>query len=123
MLYLLLLTHDPAVTTAPVADDIIDDWSAYTDALASVGVLVGGAGLHGPETATTVRRSTPEALVTDGPFLESKEYLIGYYLIDVPDLDAALTWAVRAPNQRYGSVEVRPVMPGSLAPGPGAGSP
>lgn len=115
MHYLLLLTHDPAVTAAPDAGDIIDDWTAYTEALASVGVLVGGAGLRGPETATTVRRSTPDTLITDGPFLESKEYLIGYYLIDVPDLDAALAWAGRAPNQRYGSVEVRPVMPGSLA--------
>jgi hypothetical protein len=47
--------------------------------------------------------------VTDGPFAETREQLGGYYLIDVPDLDAALAWAKRHPFTRYGAIEVRPL--------------
>jgi len=54
-----------------------------------------------------------QRLVTDGPFAETKEHLIGYYVIDVDGLDEALEWAARVPNVRTGSVEVRPVTPGS----------
>jgi hypothetical protein len=50
-----------------------------------------------------------ETEITDGPFAETKEYLAGYYLIDVPDLDVALGWAARLPSAEYGSVEVRPM--------------
>ena len=72
--------------------------------------MVAGDGLQGLETATTVRVRDGESLVTDGPFAETKEMLAGYYLIDVPDLDAALAWAAKIPSVGYGSVEVRPVM-------------
>jgi hypothetical protein len=51
--------------------------------------------------------------VTDGPFAETKEYLAGYYLIDVPDLDGALEWAAKIPSAAYGSVEIRPMWGGS----------
>ncbi|MEZ5230424.1 MAG: YciI family protein [Acidimicrobiales bacterium] len=51
-----------------------------------------------------------EVLTTDGPFAETKEQLGGYYIIDVPDLDAALDWAAKTPLTGYGSVEVRPIM-------------
>ena len=68
----------------------------------------GGSQLQPPATAKTVRASG----VTDGPFMETKEHLGGFYLIDVPDLDAALDWAARMPIMRYGTVEVRPVREG-----------
>ena len=55
-------------------------------------------------------RRNGDTLTIDGPFAETKEVLGGFYLIDVPDLDAALDWAGRMPNIGYGSVEVRPVM-------------
>ena len=51
-----------------------------------------------------------ERLLTDGPFADTKEHLIGFYVIDVPDLDTALAWAAKVPNVRTGSVEVRPVI-------------
>jgi hypothetical protein len=85
-------------------------WFSYTQALADDGVMVAGDPLHGHDSATTVRVRDGETLVTDGPFAETKELLGGYYIIDVPDLDAALRWAARMPNIAYGSVEVRPVM-------------
>jgi hypothetical protein len=56
-----------------------------------------------------------ERLLTDGPFADTKEHLIGFYVIDVPDLDTALEWAAKVPNVRTGSVEVRPVMPDAEA--------
>ena len=52
-------------------------------------------------------------MVTDGPFADTKEHLIGFYVIDVPDLDTALEWAARVPNVRTGTVEVRPLRAGS----------
>lgn len=83
-------------------------WAAYTQALIQAGIMTGGAGLTRPETATVVRRRGEDHDVQDGPFPEGKEQLGGIYLIDVPDLDAALEWAVRVPISQEGSVEVRP---------------
>jgi hypothetical protein len=107
MQYLLLLympvdaTSDPAEYSA---------WTQYTQDLQASGAMVGGDALQGLDTATTVRVRDDETLVTDGPFAETKEMLGGYYLIDVPDLDAALAWAAKIPSVGYGSVEVRPIM-------------
>jgi hypothetical protein len=71
----------------------------------------GGAQLQPVHTATTVRVSDGESLVTDGPFAATKEVFGGFYLIDVPDLDAALAFAARIPSARLGgSVEVRPIV-------------
>ncbi len=116
MRYLLLLANAPDAWEAETADDgVIEDWPLYTQALREAGVLVGGAALHGPDTATTVRVRQGRRLVTDGAYAETVEDLLGYYLIDVPTLDEALAWAARVPNARTGSVEVRPVAPGSEA--------
>jgi hypothetical protein len=116
MQYMLILAADPdawAGNDTDSDDEVIDDWALYTRALAEAGVLVAGDALHGNDTATTVRVRSGERLVTDGPFTETREHLIGYYIIDTPDLDTALTWAARVPNVRIGSVEVRPLVPGT----------
>ena len=85
-------------------------WFEYTQALRDAGVMVAGEALQEADTATTVRVRNGQRLTSDGPFAETKEVLGGYYVIDVADLDAALSWAERIPNVGYGSVEVRPVM-------------
>jgi hypothetical protein len=85
-------------------------WFEYTNALRESGTMVAGDALEPTETATTVRVRDGETLLIDGPFAETKELLGGYYIVDVPDLDAALAWAAKMPNIAYGSVEVRPVM-------------
>ncbi len=84
-------------------------WNDYTDAIKDAGLFVGGDALTGIDTATTVRVRDGETQITDGPFAETKEFLVGYYLIESPDLDTALEWAARMPNIEYGSVEVRPI--------------
>jgi hypothetical protein len=86
-------------------------WNAFIGAMAQAGVIVSGNGLLGPQSATTVRLRDGKREVQDGPFADTKEQLGGYFIIEVPDLDAALGWAVRAPSALSASVEVRPVLP------------
>jgi hypothetical protein len=72
---------------------------------------VDGAGLQGPQTATTVRVQDGRTLTTDGPFADTKEFFGGYYVFDVEDLDQALDLASRIPAARLGgAIEIRPVM-------------
>jgi hypothetical protein len=84
-------------------------YGAYTQALKAAGVLAGANRLQDSDTATTVSMVDSKAQVLDGPYADSKEQLGGYYLIDVPDLDAALAWAAHCPGASHGTVEVRPV--------------
>jgi hypothetical protein len=84
-------------------------YRAYMEAMQNAGVLMSSAGLQGPSTATTVRVANGKSQVLDGPYPDSKEQLGGFHIIDVADLDAALSWAVRSPTALYGVVEVRPV--------------
>jgi hypothetical protein len=86
-------------------------WTGYIEALAQSGVMVSAGGLQPPETATTVRLQEGRRVVQDGPFADTKEQLGGYFVVDVPDLDAALGWAERCPAAGYASVEVRPLLP------------
>jgi hypothetical protein len=84
-------------------------YMAYTEALEKAGVLKGGGRLQPSSTATTVRIADGKPQVLDGPFADSKEQLGGYYLIDVPDSNAAISWATRCPATGHGVVEVRPL--------------
>ncbi|MES3033971.1 MAG: YciI family protein [Gemmatimonadota bacterium] len=86
-------------------------YTAYSQALGQAGVAAGGAGLQAPSVATTLRVRGGQRQVQDGPFADTKELLGGLFIIDVPDLDAALEWASRCPSAATGSVEVRPVLP------------
>ncbi|MDR3403066.1 MAG: YciI family protein [Chthoniobacter sp.] len=83
---------------------------AFGQALQAAGVFVGGAGLESPRAATTVTIRDGKRQVQDGPYAETKEFLGGFGIIDVPDLDAALEWAARHPAAAYGFVEVRPLV-------------
>ena len=74
----------------------------------AAGAWVFGGALHGPDTATVVRPSGGDVLTTDGPFAESKEHLGGFYLIEAPDLDAALAWASKVTAAIKKPIEVRP---------------
>jgi hypothetical protein len=76
--------------------------------LKSTGAWVFSGRLHDPDTATVVRMSAREVLTTDGPFAESKEHLGGFYIIEAPDLDAALHWAAKVTDATRKPIEVRP---------------
>jgi hypothetical protein len=112
--YMLLLFSDPTQgppQDSPEAQAEWQAWGTYTQGLKDAGAFVSGEPLEPPSTATTVAVRDGERVVTDGPFAETKEWLGGYYVIEAPDLDAALDHASRIPNVTYGHVEVRPVMP------------
>ena len=106
MEYLLLLFADEsgfAKLTPSQSGEAIAAYRAYT------GVLRNTNRLRPVDTATTVRLTSGKTEVLNGPFAETREQLGGYYLIDVPDLDSALSWAARCPGASHGTMEVRPV--------------
>jgi hypothetical protein len=80
-----------------------------SDELAADGVLVSSAGLTDPELSTHVQVRDGQTLTTDGPFAEAKEYLAGFYLVDVESVDDAVEIAARLPDAEVTSVEIRPV--------------
>jgi hypothetical protein len=87
-------------------------WVDFTQAVKDAGVLVAAEQLTHSETAASVRVRGEDRLVDDGPVMEAKEHLLGFWVIDVPDLDAALEWAGRMPAARVGTIEVRAAMSG-----------
>ena len=90
---------------------VVEKHMAFGGALAEAGIAFSGAGLKGVQTATTVRTDAGGVqTLHDGPFAETKEQLGGFYIIDVPDLDAAIAWARRLPLGRDGAVEIRPTL-------------
>lgn len=115
MRYMLLLNETEAELAKrndpDQAGEYWGGWNAFIGAMAQAGVIVKGDGLQGPHTATTLRVRDGARQVQDGPYADTKEQLGGYFVIDVPDLDAALDWAARAPCAATASVEVRPVLP------------
>jgi hypothetical protein len=116
MKYALLIYATPGAADgappAPADDGVITNWLDYTAGAKNAGVLLGAERLAHVDTATSVTLQGGQRLLTDGPFIETKEHLLGFYLLDVPDLDAALDWAGKMPIVRYGTVEVRPVLEG-----------
>ncbi|MGE0532017.1 MAG: YciI family protein [Hyphomonadaceae bacterium] len=82
--------------------------AALKEAGAAAQSVVGGAGLQAPHTATTLRKRGGSRQVVDGPYSDTKEQMGGIYLIEAPDLDAALSWAERCPTASTGAVEIRP---------------
>jgi hypothetical protein len=86
-------------------------YGAYTEAMKKAGVFVGGERLRPTASATSVRVAGGKTNVLDGPYADTKEQLGGYYMIEVPDMDAAISWASRCPGAGTGTMEVRPVWP------------
>jgi hypothetical protein len=111
MKYALLIYATPGERERSAAD-MSQAWLDYVGAIREAGVLVAAEQLTGTDAATSVRVRGGDRLVTDGPFMETKEHLLGFFLIDVPDLDTALDWAARMPNTAYGTTEVRAAMSG-----------
>lgn len=119
MKYAILVYESPAEMSArDDAERSATYWSAYTAysrALGDAGVAAGGAALLPPTVATTLRLRDGQRHVQDGPFADTKELLGGMFIIDVPDLTAAMEWAARCPAAATGAVEVRPLIPGMAA--------
>jgi hypothetical protein len=109
----MLLIHTPEAfyrsASKTEVEQVTGAYLAYTEAMRKAGVLTAGDRLQPVATATTVRVTNGKTAVLDGPYAETKEQLGGYYVIEVADLDAALSWAARCPGASHGAVEVRPI--------------
>ena len=109
MQYLLLLYDAvPDLTHADI-QEIITGHKEFTRSLTRAGKYRDSNALEPASTATTIRVRNGRTLTIDGPFLETKEQLGGYYLIEADNLDDAISMAARIPSAKYGSVEIRPV--------------
>jgi len=107
--YLLTLYQPDGELPPPeLLESVGRELHAMNEELKSAGAWVFAGGLHAPSTATVVRVRDREALITDGPFVEGKEHVGGFWIIEAPDLDAALGWARRAAAATTLPVEVRP---------------
>ena len=114
MKYLLMIYGDEAAmagVSPSDAEKTTGAYMAYTEAMIKAGAYVGGERLRPTNAATTVRAVNGATKVLNGPYAETREQLGGYYMIDVPDLDQALSWASRCPGASHGSIEVRPIWP------------
>jgi len=112
MQYMLMIyeTEAPSgVGSAEREQQMSAAYGAYIEALNKAGVVKGMNRLRPTADATTVRTTDGKPQVLDGPYADSKEQLGGYFLIDVPDLDAAISWAARCLAVGHGAVEVRPI--------------
>lgn len=111
MKYLLLInTRSPESTEErPAEGPTMEEFMAFDKAISDAGVKLDGNALDISNATTVLVRVNGERVVTDGPFAETREIVGGYYLIDVPDLDAAIDWAARCPGARYGTMHVRTV--------------
>ena len=105
----LLYMPNEQIEETPEPPDMAP-WMAFNEIAEAQGANPTGEPLQGIATATTVRVRDGETLTTDGPFAETKEVLGGYYILECPDLDAALALAAQIPSSAYGSTEVRPLM-------------
>jgi hypothetical protein len=107
MQYLVSVINDTADLATPDEQAAI---SAFDDRLRAEGHWVFAGGLAAPSSATVIDNRGEEAMITDGPFLESKEYLVGFWIMEAPDLDVALKLAAEGSKACNRKVEVRPIL-------------
>ena len=107
MQYLVSVIDDGTGLATPTEEADID---AFNDRLQQEGHWVFAAGLASPSSATVIDNRGEEAIFTDGPFLESKEYLAGFWIMEAADLDVALKLAAEGSKACNAKVEVRPVL-------------
>ena len=110
--YLLSVCYPAGATQpAPAAlNKIMGEVTALRKEMQSAGVWVFSGGLHAPESATVLRHQNGDIVLTDGPFIESKEQIGGITIVRAPDLDAAVAWARKLAHATTTPIEVRPFM-------------
>ena len=112
MLYMLSLVSDEVDWQSISPEQMqkeIEAMGKYNDELKEAGVMVDGHGLRGRDTASVVRFAGEDRTVTDGPFAETKEQLMGFWIIEAANFDEALEWTKKAPLEE-GAIEIRPLV-------------
>jgi len=95
---------------SPEMQQVYAAYGAFTEEITKAGAMKAGDALVASSMATTVRVRDGKTLTTDGPFAETKEQLIGYYVFECKDLDEAIEWAAKIPGAKNGSIELRPIV-------------
>lgn len=108
MRYLMFVVADPAAEPYDRDQDTIGQW---VDEMTDRGISIAGERLRPPEDASTVRVRGGQVLVTDGPFIEAKEFIAGFDILECRDLDEAIEVAAKHPMARFGTLELRPFWP------------
>ncbi|MEU6020867.1 YciI family protein [Micromonospora sp. NPDC048871] len=107
-----LMIHYPEPGEGELSDEVVAEakmaFDAYGRALRAAGVLLSADILQPAAATTTITRKDGDLRVQDGPFAETREALAGVFLLEVPDLDAAIGWAEKCPAAQWGTIEVRP---------------
>ena len=111
MQYLLLIYTDESLREPALLQEITAAHMRLGAELAEAGAMVGGNRLKTSDTATTIRTVGGAKTLHDGPYAETREQLAGYYLVEAPDLDAAIGWGKKIPGGPNYSIEVRPIWP------------
>jgi hypothetical protein len=110
---MMLIHHDEEALAKAPQKELWAEYAAFNEALAKAGAgFAAGERLEASTAATTIRMQDGSTNVLDGPYTDTKEQLAGYFMIDVPDLDEAITWARRCPSSKYGAIEIRPLWQG-----------
>jgi len=112
MKFMLLLNGDETTFNRepePGAPKMSPEYDAYNEAMKKAGVWVEGNRLKATRHGARVRVRDGKSVVLDGPYADAKEQLGGYYMIDVPNLDEAVSWATRCPAAKFGTIDVRPM--------------
>lgn len=112
----LIYDDETAVWSDEKQKEVVDAYWAYSGMLTEGGKTTASEALHPTSTATTIRVRDGQTLTTDGPFIEAKEALGGFYIIEAADLDEAIALAAQCPGASTGAVELRPVIDFSQMP-------
>jgi len=113
MKYIFLLYSDEAKHPKPGTPEfgkVMAEYMAFNERVVADGVMVAGEPLESVATATTMKLDDGKGVLTDGPYVETKEQLGGFYILDCKDLDAAVEYAELIPCAQFGSIEIRPLM-------------
>ena len=114
MRYMLLIYDEERkldMMSEPDRSAMHQQYYEFIDDIRKSGAFLAGDPLQRTSTATTVRAKNGKTVTTDGPFAETKEQLGGYVIVEAKDLDEAVGIAARVPSARFGSIEVRPIIP------------
>ncbi|MGC5032845.1 YciI family protein [Micromonospora sp. DT229] len=107
-----LMIHYPEAGEGELSEEVVAEakmaFDAYGRALRAAGVLLSADILQPAAATTTITRKDGDLRVQDGPFAETREALAGVFLLEVPDLDAAIGWAEKCPAAQWGTIELRP---------------
>jgi hypothetical protein len=113
MRYMMLIFSDQSTgreMSQSERDEMMSSHMAFAREMRERGVMKGGDELHPASIATTIRVRDGETLTCDGPFVETKEQIGGYYILDCRDLDEAIECAAKIPTAARGAIEIRPIV-------------